>query len=157
MIEVGHAKDLTPDQSITNPAMSSLRIKTYGPNLEEAAQPAQDHQTPRSLNTALTQVVYDVQEELHVDLVGVHVLQDVARPAAEVVQVGAQVPACVGVLRQELLGGGDTPGQSHQVSEGPHGRLYRLPTRNTLRLNCSAKGLENGKYEVFFKKVSKKI
>lgn len=50
-----------------------------------------------------TQVVKEVQEQVHVDLVRVHVLQHLPSSAAEVVQIWTQIPAGGGVPRYKLL------------------------------------------------------
>lgn len=51
----------------------------------------------------VTQVVEQIQDELRVDLVGVHVLQSVTCTAAEVIQLRAQIPACPGFPHDRLL------------------------------------------------------
>lgn len=40
-----------------------------------------------------TKVVHEVNQQVHVDLIGVHILQHLPSPAAEVVQIRTQVPA----------------------------------------------------------------
>lgn len=49
--------------------------------------------TKRRFGLFLTQVGQKVYDEVHVDLVGVHVLQGMAGAATEVVQVGTKGPA----------------------------------------------------------------
>ena len=51
----------------------------------------------------LTQVGQKLHGEVHVEFVGIHVLQGVAGPVTEVVQVGAQSPARTRVPRNRLL------------------------------------------------------
>ena len=61
-----------------------------------------------------TQVVHEVHEQVHVDLIRVHKLQHLPSPAAEVVEVGAQVPARGGVPHYDLLEQGGTHRLTHQ-------------------------------------------
>lgn len=50
-----------------------------------------------------TYVVNEVNQQVHVDLIRVHVLQDLPSPAAEVVQFWTKVPAGGGVPHYHLL------------------------------------------------------
>lgn len=71
---------------------------------------AYQHQNKTSINTptlawgvCCTYVVDEVNQQVHVDLIRVHVLQHLPSPAAEVVQFWTKVPAGGGVPHNHLL------------------------------------------------------